>query len=157
MIRSLMSFHREVVLKRAYGRGVSYRECVRRRQHGARLRSSKVETRQVDHVGKTVRQMIHHFGDPADGFTLFKLSSYSGPGYKISAYRPGRHDSMVSQAYIYRSRREAIRAAQHRMVLETVNYFVAEPSRYVKLEKRRAFVGDEPFARAAVWYIEEQW
>ncbi|MFD9569752.1 hypothetical protein ACFWBI_07895 [Streptomyces sp. NPDC059982] len=101
--------------------------------------------------------MIHHFGDQVDGFTLFRLGSYSGPGYKISAYRPGRYDSMVSQAYIYRSWREAIRAAQHRMVMETVNYFVADPSRYVRLERRRSFVGDQPFARAAAWHIEEQW
>ncbi|MFJ8384759.1 hypothetical protein ACIQ9Q_09640 [Streptomyces sp. NPDC094438] len=102
-------------------------------------------------------ELVHYFGDLTYGFSLFRLAPGSGPGYKVSAYWPGHQDSAVSQCYIFRDRREAIRAAQHRLVQETAAYVYPSMGAYRRAEKRRVYVGDEPFKRTVLWHSEVEW
>ncbi|GAA0579555.1 hypothetical protein GCM10010394_05140 [Streptomyces crystallinus] len=152
-----MFYYRVAVLKRTYGPGVSHKEAIRQRQHGARLTVPKHEARRVDRVSaKYSREFLYHFGDVSYGFSLFSLARGSGSGYKVSAYWPGREDSALSQCYVFRSRREAIRAAQHRMVQETAARWYSTDRAWRRAARRREFC-DDPFTRTVRWHNTEEW
>ncbi len=151
----LMYWHRHL-LKRTYGKKVSRTDAIRRRQHGFHLTVSKMEAREVDHVHKTAREMVAHLGHPNYGYTVFQLSRESGPGYKVSAYW-GSNGPVLSQAYVFRHRLEAIRAAQHCLVLQTIAYGYQTQSKANRAAERRAYVGDNPCAQTVLWHRQREW
>ncbi|MFD9792363.1 hypothetical protein ACFWXK_15590 [Streptomyces sp. NPDC059070] len=157
MANSVMAAYRDLVLKQLYGNGVSRTEAIRRKQHGARLTATKMEARRVDCVSnKWIGEFLYQFGDQTYGFSVGRLGRGSGTGYKVFAYWPGEY-SAVSQTYLFRDRREAIRAVQHRRVQETSAYVYWTVRAYRRAEKRRRYVGDHPFQRTVLWHSDEQW